>query len=126
MSYSSQEFAKLVETPEYKQAQQELEQILARSATDSEFRQKLLTDPRAALAEFGKDVPEGMDIRFVENHGHATVVLPDAIDPEAELSEDDLDTVAGGAFPVIVIISSSGCAAAGSAAVSALVTLVTR
>jgi hypothetical protein len=78
-------------------AQENMEQLLARSATDREFRNKLITNPRAAMAEFtGREVPEPFNVRFVENKAGATFVLPDPVDPAAEISEEELSTVAGG------------------------------
>jgi hypothetical protein len=95
-----------------------LQKVLARSATDMDFRQKLVADSRAALAEFtGADpakVPATYNIVFVENKAGATIVLPDPIDPAAELSGQDLETVAGGFTPV-TIAASLGLAAAATA-----------
>jgi len=78
-------------------AQQKLEALLARSATDLEFRKRLLTEPRAALAEFsGKAIPASVNVVFIENSGGATIVLPDPIDAAGELSSEELEAVAGG------------------------------
>ena len=74
---------------------QALTAVLTRSATDTEFRTRLLSDPRAAIEEAtGRDVPADMDIRFVENDGFATIVLPDFAG--SELSDNQLEAVAGG------------------------------
>ena len=80
------------------EAEQAIEQIIKRAQTDSEFRQLCLDNPNAAAKEAtGKDIPEGFVLRFVENQGaDLTVVLPDSIDPQAELSELELEGVAGG------------------------------
>ena len=81
------------------EAKKAFEYIKRRSKTDSEFRQKLLDTPREVLeAELDIALPEDFDIRFVENMGaDLTVVLPDRAEPNDELSDDDLDHVAGGA-----------------------------
>ena len=79
------------------EAQERWNAMLAHSATDYEFRRKLITNPRVAVSEFtGRKVPESFNVTFVENDADATIVLPDPIDPEAELSEHELTTVAGG------------------------------
>jgi hypothetical protein len=81
--------------------QAQMQALLARSVSDKAFRQKLLTDPRAGLAEFtGRDVadiPESLNVRFVENTADATIVLPDFVAP-AELSEGQLEAVSGGSI----------------------------
>ena len=78
-------------------AKETYQSMLARSATDLDFRQRLLADPAAAVAEFtGREVPDAFNVSFIENRADATIVLPDYIDPSAELSEDELEAVAGG------------------------------
>ena len=99
---SSHKLAETVQsTPEMAEAARErYQQILSRSATDMEFRQKLLADPHAAIAEYeGVTIPEGFNVVFVENKADATIVLPDPVDPEAELSETELEAVSGGSTP---------------------------
>jgi hypothetical protein len=91
----------LAENTALLEQQRLLGEMLARSATDKEFRQLLLTDSRAAFAAFGAILPEGLDVRFVENKHDATIVLPDAIDAMQELSEDDLAQMNGGAAPIL-------------------------
>ena len=82
--------------------QQMMNAVLVRAAVDWEFRRRLLDDPRAALKEsFGLVLPEPFRIRFVERGDEldALVVLPDfrAGGDDGQLSEDDLETVHGGA-----------------------------
>ncbi|HYH82607.1 MAG TPA: hypothetical protein VEX86_22640 [Longimicrobium sp.] len=93
--------------PEVKQkADEAMQQLLTRSATDVDFRKLLLSDSRTALNQhFGREVPEAVNIVFVENKGSATVVLPDMIDPSAELSESELEAVNGGSPAVAVTIT---------------------
>jgi len=92
--------------------QEHLQKILARSATDREFRQKLLTDPRAAISEFAGREVSNVDIKFIENQGAATVVLPDYVGESAELSENELEAVAGGGTPVLALFIPVGAALA--------------
>lgn len=85
-----------------------LQALLARSTTDPAFRSKLISAPRAAVAEFyGKSVSAIADanVVFVENTADATIVLPPFIDTEAELSEHDLETVNGGSELVTITMS---------------------
>jgi hypothetical protein len=90
-------------------AQETLKRMLARSASDIDFRRKLIADPRAAVAEFaGRDVstiPESFNVKFVENApGTQTIVLPNAVDTNAELSESELETVSGGTSPLGILV----------------------
>ena len=95
------------------QGQEAIRDILRRSSTDRAFRQRLLDDPSAAVAEVtGQAVPEGLSIRFVENTADATLVLPDFVDPDAELSEDDLEAVAGGIVLGLSIVAAGAMIAA--------------
>ncbi len=86
--------------------------LLTRSATDAGFRTKLLTEPRSAIAEFNgiavADLPPSFDVVFLENKADATIVLPDYIDAAAELSADELEAVAGGVTPTVVVASLIG------------------
>jgi hypothetical protein len=93
--------------PEFqKKADEIIAQVLVRSSTDAEFRDRLVNDPAQALADFtGSDRKnfEHLNIAFVESKAAATIVLPDAVDTSAELSESDLEAVAGGSEPVTIL-----------------------
>lgn len=76
-----------------------LEAVLQRSVVDLEFRRQLLHDPRRAMQEaLGVSVPANFRVKFIEKDKNvdALVVLPNYQCPEGELSEDELETVAGG------------------------------
>ncbi|HET6232702.1 MAG TPA: hypothetical protein VFE05_21685 [Longimicrobiaceae bacterium] len=71
--------------------------ILARAASDTAVRNGLLSDPRGTIrAEFGIELPRDFQVRFVEKGAALDVVLAAAPDPDGGLSEDELDSVAGG------------------------------
>ena len=90
-------------------ANAQFQAILSRSATDADFRRRLLAEPKETLSEvLGQHVP--YDIRFVENHADATIVLPAVVAESTELSDSELEAVAGGSEPVAIFL---GCVAAG-------------
>lgn len=82
------------------EAQHIFDHVMRRAATDLVFRQGLLTDPRSALeAELGLSLPDQFNIRFIENgDADLTIVLPDFTGSSGELSDRDLDPVAGGVW----------------------------
>lgn len=89
--------------------------IVEASKTDLELRQRLVEDPVTTLKDYYHvPVSEDKDIRFVEMNGaDVVIVLPDPVDETAELSEADLEAVAGGAAVLddcwFITITSAGC-----------------
>lgn len=65
--------------------------IIAKAASDAEFRQRLISDPRAAFSELGIDPPKGMEnltLKVVENTADTVhLVLPASI-PQRELDDE--------------------------------------
>ena len=76
-----------------------LEVVLARARIDREFRQRLLDDPHAALADIGVLLRADLKIKFVEKGPELDVliVLPDLASTSQELSREELDVITGGA-----------------------------
>jgi hypothetical protein len=75
--------------------------LVQRSLEDESFRQKLLDDPRGTVEqELGTQLPEGIEVRVVEESAQSIyLVLPSASllgGEEGELSDQDLEAVAGG------------------------------
>lgn len=90
------------------EAQQILQAVLGRSATDAAFRQQLKDNPRKAFASHLNrpvdSIPESFNLVFVENEADVTIVLPDPVNAASELSEQELETVAGGSTVVLATI----------------------
>ncbi len=61
-------------------AQTTFGKVIAKAASDAKFKQRLLSDPKAALSEMDIEPPEGMEnvtIRVVENTADTVhLVLP--------------------------------------------------
>ena len=72
-------------------------QILAKAWSDPAFKQRFMKDPKGVSAEFGLTVPDGMELRVVENTPEVFyIVLPGK--PTDELSDEQLTGVAGGVY----------------------------
>lgn len=85
----------------------QIDNILTKCWADSSFKQQLLADPAAVLKAEGVDIPAGYTVHVLENTDKIiNYVLPP--NPNAELSDSELESVAGGkaaAPPGIVSIS---------------------
>lgn len=70
---------------------------IARAWSDPDYRGKLTSDPRAALAEVGVEIPAGTNLKVVEDTADTKhVVLPVSPADAGEASMNDLEKVAGG------------------------------
>ena len=70
--------------------------IIARALKDEGFARELRADPRAAIGrEVGK-LPEGIEVKLVEETPDTLyLVLPARLSPGRQLSDAELDQVAG-------------------------------
>jgi hypothetical protein len=75
-------------------------ELRRKSAVDPEFRSLALRDAAAALARItSTPLPADITYKFVDNSGSLkTIPLPDAAAATDELSDADLEKVAGGDF----------------------------
>lgn len=83
------------------------------AATDEEFRAELLKDPNGTIGKLaGEELPEDFKVKVIENDPQyaATFVLPPMVGEE--LSDDELDSVAGGAC----VVDFGACGAKGCGA----------
>ncbi len=84
---------------QYVSKRAELWQSLVRRAIqDPDFRESLKNDPRATLErEFGISIPEEATVSVIEETpDRQYIVLPPRISENGELSEEELEAVAGG------------------------------
>jgi hypothetical protein len=92
--------------------------LIARSWEDDKFRKRLLADPRGVLAEaLGIEIPGSVSVQVQEESPSAMVLSLPARPKASELSDVDLEQVAGGAKGSITG-NSQPCAANSSQAVA--------
>ena len=75
----------------------QLAALLAACWKDEALKVRFMGDPKAVLAEYDMPVPDGMDVKVVENADncvHITMPAPPA--GHMELSDDELSNAAGG------------------------------
>jgi hypothetical protein len=75
-----------------------LAQLFAACWKDEALKARFMSDPKAVLAEYDMPVPDGIDVKVVENADdcvHITLPAPPA--GHDALSDDELSKAAGGA-----------------------------
>ena len=85
--------------PKTRHDQDMAQAVATRAAVDRAFRSRLLADPRNAVAEvLGHQLPDSFRIKFIEKDPgvDALIVLPDLAPTSGELSQEELEAVAGG------------------------------
>ena len=75
-----------------------LAKVFAACWKDEALKARFMADPKAVLTEYGMDVPDGIDVNVVENSDNTVhITMPKAPGGAAELSDEELVNVAGGA-----------------------------
>jgi hypothetical protein len=70
---------------------------LTPAVTDADARERFLADPKAELAAAGLDLPEWFTVSAREGDAaELTITLPALLDPDADLTEEQLTAVSGG------------------------------
>jgi len=70
---------------------------LAPAVTDAQARERFLANPKAVLAAAGLDLPEWFMVTACEGDvAELIITLPALLDPDADLSDEQLAGVAGG------------------------------
>jgi hypothetical protein len=75
--------------------------LVAKAWKDSAFKQELLSNPKATISkEFGTQIPDTIEVRVLEENPLTLYIVlpmkPTDLQGEGELSEEALETVAGG------------------------------
>ena len=72
--------------------------------TDANARERFLADPKAVLAAAGLDLPEWFTVSAREGDAAELIItLPALLDPDADLSDMELEGVAGGRVSKAII-----------------------
>lgn len=72
---------------------------------DEALKQQFIENPKSVLAEFNVDVPEETTVHVHENSENTIhITMPVAPDNHLDLSDDELENVAGGLKPIAVDI----------------------
>lgn len=89
--------------------------VINRALDDDDFKAALLAQPEQALKSIGMTLPEGCNVRVSDQTDPTKVylnLLPVSSEDELELSDEQLDQVAGGFILTIVgVIMSMGSVA---------------
>jgi hypothetical protein len=76
-----------------------LAQLFAACWKDEALKARFMSDPKAVLAEYDIPVPDGIDVKVVENADDCVhITLPAPPSGSMDLSDTDLSNAAGGAF----------------------------
>ena len=75
----------------------QLAKLFAACWKDEALKQRFMSDPKAVLAEYDMDVPDGMDVKVVENADNCVhITMPAAPPGHGDLSDEELSSAAGG------------------------------
>ena len=75
----------------------QLADLFAACWKDEALKQRFMNDPKAVLAEYGMDVPDGMTVNVVENADNTVhITMPAPPSGHQDLSDEELSNAAGG------------------------------
>ncbi|MCC5789721.1 MAG: NHLP leader peptide family RiPP precursor [Opitutales bacterium] len=99
-----------------------LGKIYDRCAQDKVFRKRFIADPKTVIQEQGIDLPSHLKFKVVENQKPNALTLHLPPKPDQELSDEELESVAGGSslstMTSFMVQTTSTIASAIDAAVS--------
>ena len=75
----------------------QLASLFAACWKDEALKARFMSDPKAVLAEYDMPVPDGMDVKVVENADNCVhITMPAPPSGSMELSDEELSNAAGG------------------------------
>lgn len=86
-----------VENMEKNEHNRKTAQLIAKAWSDPAFKARLVTDPKAVLRAEGFDIPDGLEIRVLENTENLRHLVLPAL--PGELTDEQLERVAGAESP---------------------------
>ena len=92
----------MAQNPQEQEAMKQWGQVVTRAWSDETFKQRLLSDPGTVLAEAGLPVPPNLTVQVHEatpTKLHLVLPPPPPAGQRGELTDADLDLVAGGSDP---------------------------
>jgi Nitrile hydratase, alpha chain len=82
--------------PQRREQARKYGQVVARAWSDELFKRRLLAEPSAVLREQGIEMPSDVEVRVVQNTDRVVHLVLPPTPAEEELSDEQLDRVAGG------------------------------
>jgi hypothetical protein len=75
----------------------QLASLFAACWKDEALKARFMSDPKAVLAEYDMPVPDGMDVKVVENADNCVhITMPAPPIGDGDLSDEELSNAAGG------------------------------
>jgi nitrile hydratase alpha subunit len=99
----------MAQDPRQQERAEQWGQVVARAWGDETYKQRLLSDPKAVLAEAGLPIPPNVTVQVHEataTHAHVVLPPPPPGRNGERLSESELDQVAGGQLETIICLFS--------------------
>lgn len=93
------------------QQQSRYAEIVARAWSDPAFKERLLANPQAVLAQAGIRPPAGAQFRIVEDTDAVINLVLPCRPAGPEMSDQELEAIAGGRFPYSAASHQDVCCA---------------